>query len=174
MLTFEFFALHSTPVWILASIGKIPRWPLLIYVPFVVGAAVAFDAFWLAAFFLWHLAAVAWHNEVEGGGDEDEYELALRFMRYIVLVMIFLATPLAVWLLPLPALGWTAGTIPWDLAMELGSGELLYYGLPAQLTIYFTLRTVWHAYWWHLSRTGGALSGGRPHRPPRSLPGRRR
>lgn len=148
MLLFEFFAIHSTPLWILARAGRIPPWMLLLYVPFVIGAVLVFDSYWLAAFFLWHLAAAAWYEE------STEEELALRILRYVVVGVIFLLMPVALWLFPVPELGWTPAAIPYDLAWEKSSGALVYAGLPAMLTIYFTLRSMWYAFWWHMARTG--------------------
>lgn len=144
---FEGLFIHSTPFVIVARKGTIPKWFLLIYVPFAVAAAVFIESKWLLALFLWHIASVAWRDKI------TDDELNVQMVRYVVVIFVFLLAPAIAWLAPTPPLGWAEG-IPTSAVMVRGSGEPVPGALPAICTLYYSLRAVWHIVWWHWERTG--------------------
>ena len=148
LLIFEGLAIHSTPFVYVVRSGHLPAWILLIYLPFALAAGTFISTPSLLILFLWHLAGALWADRMSEG------QMNVAIIRYAIVATVFILLAFVVAIVPFPELGWRAGNVSVDHAFTRGDGSSYYQSIPAYLTVYFTIRAVWHILWWHWERTG--------------------
>lgn len=148
MLIVEFLVLHSTAFLVgFRMVKGFPRWVLLlIYAPFALVLGGLLSSWILIVPFFWHLAAGVW-----GDFDTAERHVMGFVIRYLPVVVFFIALPPLVVLFDLPAWGWAEYPTLW---FETDQGQSYPALTPAWSTLYFAGRAVWEIAVRHWERTG--------------------